>query len=156
MQHDKNETILSAFQRGDFETCTALCGRPYTLTGTIEHGLALGRTVGMPTANLHVDDGEALPPDGVYATITRLPKGKYMGLTNIGPKPSVDDSGRVTVETNLFDFSRDIYGERCSLEIRFRIRGIQKFAGLDEVRAQVGRDIAAAREKLMQIYAEEK
>ena len=151
----QNNNIQSAFTRGDFETYTALCGRPYTLTGTIEHGLALGRTVGMPTANLHVDDGEALPPNGVYATITRLSEGKYMGLTNIGPKPSVDDSGRITVETYLFDFAGDIYGERCALEIHFRIRGIQKFADLGAVRAQVERDIAAAREKLMHIYAEE-
>ena len=154
MQQDK--ALRQAFADGDFETYGAICGKPYTLTGTIEHGRALGRTVGMPTANLRVDAGEVLPPEGVYATISHLSDGRYMGLTNIGPKPSVDDSGRVTVETNLFDFSRDIYGERCSLEIRFRIRGIQKFAGLDEVRAQVGRDIAAAREKLMQIYAEEK
>ena len=111
--------------------------------------------MGMPTANLRVDAGETLPPSGVYATITQLPEGRFMGLTNIGLRPSVDDSGRVTVETYLIDFSRDIYGERCTLEIHFRIRGIQKFADLDEVRAQVRRDIAAAREKLMHIYTEE-
>ena len=155
MQYDKSKTIQQAFASADFETYTALRGRPYTLSGVIEHGRALGRTVGMPTANLRVDAGEPLPPDGVYATVTRLPEGKYMGLTNIGPKPSVDDSGRVTVETYLFDFAGDIYGERCDLEIHFRIRGIRKFADLDAVRAQVERDIAAAREKLMHIYTEE-
>ena len=151
----QDKALRQAFESADFEAYTALCGKPYTLSGTIEHGRALGRTVGMPTANLHVDAGEMLPPSGVYATITHLPEGKFMGLTNIGPRPSVDDSGRVTVETYLFDFSRDIYGERCTLEIHFRIRGIQKFPNLDAVQAQVRRDKAAAREKLMYIYAEE-
>ena len=124
----------------------------YMLTGTVVHGKALGRTVGMPTANLAVEAGTLLPPAGVYASIMTLPEGRFMGLTNIGTRPTVDLENRTTVETYLFDFDRDIYGERAELELCFFIRGIQKFGSLEEVWDQVRRDEAAARERLREIY----
>lgn len=124
----------------------------YVLTGTVAHGKALGRTVGMPTANLAVAPGTALPPAGVYAAIMTLPEGRFMGLTNIGTRPTVDPENRVTVETYLFDFDRNIYGEKARLELCFFIRGIQKFGSLEEVWDQVRRDEAAARQRLREIY----
>ena len=100
-------------------------GGRWVLTGTVAHGKALGRTVGMPTANLAADPGTALPPAGVYAAIMTLPQGRFMGLTNIGTRPTVDREDRTTIETYLFDFDRDIYGERARLELCFFIREIQ-------------------------------
>lgn len=128
----------------------------YVLTGAVVHGKALGRTVGMPTANLAVDARTPLPPAGVYASIMTLPEGRFMGLTNIGTRPTVDRDARVSVETYLFDFSQNIYGEEAELEICFFIRGIQKFNSLEEVWEQVRRDEAAARERLRKIYHDEK
>ena len=132
-----------------------LCGRDYELTGRIAHGKALGRTVGMPTANLEVDPRKKLPREGVYATITGLPEGRFMGLTNIGTRPTVDRESRVSIETYLFGFDRNIYGEEARLEVCFFIRGIRKFNSLEEVWEQVRRDEEVARQKLREIYENE-
>lgn len=131
-------------------------GGRWILTGTVAHGKALGRTVGMPTANLAADPRTALPPAGVYAAIMTLPQGRFMGLTNIGTRPTVDREDRTTIETYLFDFDRDIYGERAQLELCFFIRGIQKFKRLEEVWTQVRRDEVFARQRLGEIYQDEK
>ena len=138
------------------ETGAGETGGHWILTGTVAHGKSLGRTVGMPTANLAADPGTVLPPAGVYAAIMTLPQGRFMGLTNIGTRPTVDREDRTTIETYLFDFDRDIYGERARLELCFFIRGIQKFNGLEEVWAQVRRDEAFARQRLGEIYQDEK
>lgn len=122
------------------------------LTGIVVHGKALGRTVGMPTANLAVEAGTPLPPAGVYASIMTLPEGRFMGLTNIGTRPTVDRETRTTIETYLFDFDRNIYGEQAELELCFFIREIQKFGSLGEVWDQVRKDEAAAKERLLEIY----
>ena len=125
------------------------------LAGTVVHGRALGRTVGMPTANLAVALGTPLPPPGVYASIMTLPEGRFMGLTNIGTRPTVDRENRISIETYLLDFDRDIYGEEAKLELCFFIRGIQRFNSLEEVWTQVRRDEETAREKLQKIFEQE-
>ena len=79
-----------------------------------------------------------------------------MGLTNIGTRPTVDREDRTTIETYLFDFDLDIYGERAQLERCFFIRGIQKFNSLEEVWDQVRRDEVFARQRLGEIYQDEK
>lgn len=105
-------------------------------------GNQMGRTVGMPTANFDSSKIQAeLPEDGVYGSIVTLPDGteKY-GVTNIGTKPSVDDSGKHNVETHILDFDGDLYGQELSVRIVKRIRGIQKFNSLEEVKKQVDLD----------------
>ena len=146
------DLLNEIFDRCDFETYTALCDHPYVMLGKVEHGKALGRTVGMPTANLGVDARKRKPKDGVYATITVLPDDKFMGLTNIGKRPSVDNENRVTIETNIFDFARNVYGVPTCLEVHFHVRGVVKFNSLKEVQEQVQKDSAQAREKLATIY----
>ncbi|WP_062428501.1 riboflavin kinase [Treponema endosymbiont of Eucomonympha sp.] len=127
---------------------------PYTICGTVVHGQHLGRTVGMPTANLDADISALALPCGVYATLTRLGGALYPGVTNVGRRPSVDSSPIITVETHLLDFSRDIYGETLHTEVRGYIRPVHKFAGLAEVQAQVQKDIARAREFFVRFAAE--
>ncbi len=148
------DLLNEAFEQCDFEKYTALCGHPYVMLGKVEHGKALGRTVGMPTANLGVGPQKRKPKDGVYATITKLPDDKFMGLTNIGKRPSVDDEERVTIETNIFDFARNIYGVPTCLEVHFHIRGVVKFNSLKEVQEQVQRDTQNSRDKLATIFDE--
>ena len=81
------------------------------LRGRVIHGKGLGRTVGMPTANLDVSKSSEIPPEGVYASIAHVRSGSYYAVTNIGTRPSVDSSPRLTIETNIMDFDEDIYGE---------------------------------------------
>ena len=117
---------------------------PTTLKGKVVHGKGLGRTVGMPTANLHVEEGK-LPPVGVYAARVRV-KGKiYCSVTNVGLRPSVDQDQKLTVESFILDFNEDIYGEQIEVEFVKYLRGIHKFPDLEAVSKQVQKDIEEAR-----------
>lgn len=135
----------AAFERGDFDAFSRLCGRPYMMIGEVLHGKGLGRTVGMPTANLGLAPNKKKPPEGVYATLTRIDGEVFKGLTNIGRRPSVDNDTKISTETFLLDFSRDIYGKKIELYVCVFIRNVTKFAGLVEVQKQVQKDIVAAR-----------
>jgi riboflavin kinase/FMN adenylyltransferase len=118
---------------------------PCIITGEIVHGKHLGRTVGMPTANLKMDASTLTIPLGVYASHITVRGVTYIGLTNIGTRPTVDDDASVTVETHILDFDADIYGEIVSLEVRHFIRAIRKFDSLEAVKQQVQRDIVDAK-----------
>ena len=135
----------AAFERGDFDAFSRLCGQPYMMIGEVLHGKGLGRTVGMPTANLGLAPNKKKPPEGVYATLTRIDGEVFKGLTNIGRRPSVDNDTKISTETLLLDFSRDIYGKKIELYVCAFIRNVAKFAGLVEVQKQVQKDIVAAR-----------
>ena len=120
---------------------------PLILTGKIVHGKGLGRTVGMPTANLSIANTE-LPEAGVYATRIRIGEEIYDSVTNIGRRPSVDCDQHITVETYIFDFHENIYGETVALELLKFLRPIIKFQNLEEVYEQVKRDIEEAKKYL--------
>ncbi len=117
----------------------------YHLTGVVEHGAGKGQTVGMPTANLCITPDMVLPPPGVYATRVAWSGARYVAVTNVGTRPSVDASPKVTVETLLLDFSGDLYGEEITVDFLAFIRPVMQFASLAEVRQQVERDVEVAR-----------
>ena len=117
---------------------------PIRLSGTVVRGKALGRTVGMPTANLRITEG-AMPENGVYATRIQIGDRVYTSVTNIGRRPTVDDEAYITVETFIMDFDKEIYGEQAVLELHKFLRPIQKFASLQEVKRQVEKDVETAK-----------
>lgn len=123
-------------------------GLPILLKGEVVQGKGLGRTVGMPTANLKIYEG-TLPESGVYLTRIEVDEKVYNSLTNIGKRPSVDSGDEVTVETLILDFNRDIYGKYVALEILEFLRPVLKFASLLEVREQVEEDILEAKKILL-------
>ena len=123
-------------------------GLPIILKGNVVKGKGLGRTVGMPTANLKIYEG-TLPESGVYLTRIKVEGKVYNSLTNIGKRPSVDDGSDVSVETLILDFNRDIYGKDVVLEILEFLRPVLKFASLLEVREQVEEDILEAKKILL-------
>lgn len=145
--------IKQELLEGDLKIANHLLGRPYQIFGEVVHGKALGRTVGMPTANLQAPARKLMPQFGVYGTLSDIDGDAVMGLTNIGQRPSVDDHSYVTIETFLLDFSKDIYGKRIVLELRAYIRGVVKFPNLEAVKAQVDRDIEAIRNELQEAAA---
>ena len=117
---------------------------PVVLIGKVVRGKALGRTVGMPTANLCITDG-TIPEEGVYATRIRIGDGVYTSVTNIGRRPTVDDESYITVETFIIDFDEEIYGEQAVLEVHKLLRPIQKFDSLKGVQMQVQQDVEMAK-----------
>ena len=123
-------------------------GLPIVLKGNVVKGKGLGRTVGMPTANLNIYEG-TLPETGVYITRIEVEGKVYNSLTNIGKSPSVDGGSDASVETLILDFNRDIYGKDVVLEILEFLRPVLKFASLLEVREQVEEDILEAKKILL-------
>lgn len=137
--------IRMALAEGNVQIATKFLGRTYNLTGTIVKGRQLGRTIGFPTANLQVDDANKLvPANGVYAVEVLHGGQRYGGMTNIGFRPTVAGENQ-TIETYIFDFERDIYGEHLTLLFNEFIRPEQKFSGLPALVEQLKLDEARAR-----------
>jgi riboflavin kinase / FMN adenylyltransferase len=140
--------IRRALQDGYPERATSLLGRPWAIRGTVAHGDARGRTIGFPTANIAL--GRHLEPArGVYAVTVTLPDGtRRNGVANIGRRPTVNAGTESRLEVNLFDFASDLYGTELSVALHAFLRSERKFAGLDELRAQIAVDAAEARRVL--------
>jgi riboflavin kinase/FMN adenylyltransferase len=141
------ERIQAALLAGEIEVAEAMLGYPYTLRGEVVYGRQLGRTVGMPTVNLKTADEKLLPAHGVYGTITIVDGVRYLGVTSIGPRPTVDNLPTVTIETFLLHFNRELYGQHISLELKMYIRPITKFENLEAVRKKVDEDVMYVMEK---------
>ena len=122
----------------------ALLGHPYSIDGTVMRGDERGRTLGFPTANLCIEN-ELLPPHGVYATTTTIDGIVRTSITNIGVRPSVDSSGRTSVETHIFDIDRDLYGRMLRVAFVQRLRDERMFESLDALRTQIAADCVRAR-----------
>lgn len=140
--------IRAALNEGNIHTANLFLGRLYNLTGTIVKGQQLGRTIGFPTANMQVDDPVKLvPANGVYAVDVLHNGNTYGGMLNIGFRPTVAGTTQ-TIETYIFDFNREIYGEHLTLFFREFLRPEQKFEGLPALVAQLKRDEEQARSVL--------
>ncbi len=138
--------IRTLVEAGDMERAAAFLGHPHCLTQTVTHGRRIGRTIGVPTINFTLPPSVLVPEHGVYITRVTLPGGASCpGVTNVGVRPTVSDSGRVSVETFLLDFDGDLYGMTVRLEFCARLRGERRFDSLDELRGQILRDIDGAR-----------
>ncbi|HVN64091.1 MAG TPA: bifunctional riboflavin kinase/FAD synthetase [Candidatus Binataceae bacterium] len=131
---------------GDLRGAAKLLGRDHFLRGTVVHGRERGRTIGFPTANLE-SETECIPPDGVYASRVVVADGAHPAITNIGMRPTFAETVR-SIEAHIFDFNRDIYGERIKLELVERIRPEQKFDSADALKHQIELDLRKVREIL--------
>lgn len=131
---------------GEVAAAHDLLGSPYVICGEVIHGDARGRTIGYPTANVVMDASYVMPRLGVYATRVTLRDGRtYTAMTNVGRRPTFYATGDVSIESHLFDFSEDIYGQLIEIEwIKF-IRDERAFDGLDALVTQLKEDEASAR-----------
>src|SRR4029077_854183 len=126
------------------DEASALLGHPYFIDGTVVKGAAGGRTIGFPTANV-CETNELPPPNGVYATTAIIDGVVMPSITNIGTRPTVDSSGRITVETHVFDFDRDLYGSSMRVAFVQRLRDERAFDSLELLKAQIEADCVRAR-----------
>jgi riboflavin kinase/FMN adenylyltransferase len=136
--------VRNAIAEGRVGEAVPLLGHPFSLTGEIRPGAGRGRTILFPTLNM-VPEQELLPKLGVYATEAVVKGNVFQSVTNVGTRPTFDGQG-VTVESHLFGFDEQISGGAMEVRFHTRIRDERKFSGPEELRAQIGRDIAAARE----------
>lgn len=135
----------SAVANGDMPQAAGILGRPFSISGEVIHGRQLGRTIGIPTANLNITGRQLLPLAGVYAAEAILPDGsRHRAVVNVGDNPTVESDGKTRVEAHICNFDGDLYGETITLNFARRIRGEQRFGSLADLRAQIRRDIAEA------------
>lgn len=146
-----NEIVSSTLIRGlvlkgDMENVFKLLGRHYSITGEVLDGRRVGRRIGFPTANLQPEEYLIMPHNGVYITKTLYNGDFYSSLTNIGLNPTFGDMARISAETHILDFERDIY--KSSIEVFFmkKLRNEKKFKNGEELAEQIKRDIQAAKE----------
>ena len=155
---DENAEIVSssrireALANGQIGEANGLLGYRYAVVAEVLHGKKLGRSLGYPTANMALAPETALMP-GIYAVRFRREDGSiHNGVASFGRRPTVDEDGAaLLLETFLFDFSGDLYGETCTVSFVSRLRGEEKFDGLDELVVQMKIDEAEARAALAAI-----
>lgn len=138
--------VRKAVKKGDMELVSVLLGAPYHVGGEIVHGKKFGRTLGMPTVNLLPPKEKLLPPRGVYYSYVYLQGIQFPAITNIGTKPTVNDENRMGVETYLYDFNADVYGAYIDVYLLAYKRAEMRFAGVEQLKAQMQADIAAGRQ----------
>ena len=137
--------IRTLVEAGDMERAADFLGHRHCLSQTVQHGQRIGRTIGIPTVNLAVPEHVLAPAHGVYVTEVFLPDGRRCaGVTNVGTRPTVSDSDRVSVETYLLGFEGDLYGQELRVEFCRRLRGEQRFDTLEALRQEIQRNIQQA------------
>lgn len=128
--------VRELLAEGKMEQADVCMGHPYILTGTVVHGHQLGRTLGIPTANLAFPKGLATPKFGVYGCTTYIDGKTYLAVTNLGTRPTVE--GRhITVEPWILDYEGDLYGRTVTLEFHCFLRPERKFSSLEELKTTI-------------------
>lgn len=140
--------IKQEIQKGNMENAKLLLGQPFFMIGEVLHGKHLGSKIGFPTINFKVPADKLLPPNGVYATKVHYEGRELCGITNVGNRPTFDDGPERTVETNIFDFSGNLYGQTLRLDFYQFIRPERKFSSAEELAEEIRRNVAQVREVL--------
>jgi riboflavin kinase / FMN adenylyltransferase len=142
-QRISSTKIREYLNEGQVNLARGMLGRPYGVEGQIVRGFQRGRTIGFPTANLKPKN-RVVPKYGVYATATLIDDVWRRSITNVGVRPTFENEIEPSVETFIFDFDDDLYGDSLRLRFLHRIRDEKKFNGIDELKAQIKRDCDVA------------
>lgn len=136
--------IRSLIQQGEMETAAKFLGHPHILSGQVVAGRQVGRTIGVPTANILIPEGIVVPKLGVYACRCRIGEQMYSAVTNIGSRPTVGGH-QVRAESWVLDFEGDLYGKTITLEFVKYLRPERKFDSLEALKEQIHRDAEQVR-----------
>ena len=142
-QRISSSKIRELLKHGKVNLARRMLGRPYGVEGQIIHGDQRGRTIGFPTANLKPRN-RVVPQFGVYATATLIKDVWRRSITNVGVRPTFEGSKESSIESYVFDFDGDLYGDVLRVRFLHRIRDERKFNGIDELKTQIGKDTNTA------------
>lgn len=142
-QRISSSKIRQLLADGKVNLARRMLGRPYGVEGQIVHGFERGRTIGFPTANLKPTN-RVIPKYGVYATATLIDDVWRRSITNVGVRPTFDGDKEPSIETYVFDFDGDLYGDVLRVRFLHRIRDEKKFGGIDELKTQIEKDTRRA------------
>lgn len=137
--------VRQLLEMDDLAGAAHLLGRPFSVTGRVVHGKRLGRTLDVPTANIGLGRYRS-PVRGVYVAHVFGNGQRWQAVANVGARPTVDGGKKPLLEVHLLDFSGELYGAWLTVEFRHKLRDEKKFSSLDELKQQIQRDIAAARD----------
>ena len=143
--------IRQQLEEGDMATAVKFLGHPHILSGTVVHGKALGRKLGVPTANLLLPEGLAVPKFGVYACSCLINGKRYPAVTNLGTRPTVQGRG-ITVEAWILDYSGDLYDREITLEFHYFLRPEKKFPTLDALKEEIHLNAEETRTYLKRLF----
>ena len=142
--------IRNAILDGNLAKANEYLGERFELTGTVVHGQAIGKTIGFPTANIQVNsDLKLIPRNGVYAVEVTVKNSHYIGMLNIGNRPTVNDSADRTIEVHILDFSGEIYTEEITVKFIDKLRDEKQFIDLQELQNQIKEDEKFIRTKYL-------
>ncbi len=140
-EHFSSTQIRNALKIGDMALANTLLTYPYTFIGVVIGGYKRGRRIGFPTANIWFDSKEKIiPAVGVYAVRVYIKKNTYKGMMNVGFRPTFSAENELSMEVHIIDFDADIYDQKIKIECLFRLRDEKKFAGIDDLIAQLQKD----------------
>ncbi len=139
--------IRTEILKGNIELANKMLGHEYSVTGIVEHGRELGRTLCFPTINIQPPDDKILPPNGVYISECVISEKNRVGVTNLGIKPTVGGE-RIGIETNIFDYSGNLYGQEVTVRLLKFLREEKKFESIYELQEQIKKDIICAKKEM--------
>jgi len=142
-----SSAIRKLLAEGDIYKVEEMLGRRFSLEGRVVQGAKRGRTLGFPTANISMQPEQAMPKDGIYASIARRGRQKMNSVTNIGVRPTFDGLKRL-VETYIPDFDGDLYGKRLFIQLVARLRDEMRFSSAEELKKQMAKDVQDAKDIL--------
>lgn len=145
--------IRAALRNGDSERAGQMLGADFEIEGVISHGKGLGRRIGVPTINQQLAPGYTVPLYGVYLSRVTTPTGIFYGVTNIGVRPTVEQTDKVNCETYLFDFEGNLYGQDVSVALLRLLRPERRMESIEQLREQIGRDIDIAKKAARELQA---
>jgi len=134
--------IREALLNGQVKKASEFLEHPYTLKGRVVEGDQIGRSIGFPTANIKIEeDYKLIPKGGVYAVNVVYSNIFYKGMLNIGRRPTISSNNELTIEVNIFDFNKSIYGDELKLEIIQRVRNEIHFTDVNGLKVQLEQDL---------------
>jgi riboflavin kinase/FMN adenylyltransferase len=133
--------VRSLLEQGNVEQASKLLEQPYAITGRVEHGKEVGRSLGFPTANVSIPKRKALPAFGIYVANVKTKGGLFPAVVSLGRHPTLPE-GDITLEAHLLNCSQDLYGQKLRVKFLKRLRDEIKFAGVQPLKAQMERDVA--------------
>lgn len=151
-QHGKvvSSTLIRDMLETHFHIANELLGNPYFVYGEVIHGNHLGHTIGFPTMNQRIPEEKLIPSFGVYASRVCMDGEYYIGISNLGQKPTIEGEHRIGLETYLLDFDGDLYGRELKTELLYYIRPEERFNSIDDLIKQIQNDIDGMLKELSQ------
>lgn len=151
-QHGKvvSSTLIRDMLETHFHIANELLGSPYFVYGEVIHGNHLGRTIGFPTMNQRIPEKKLTPSFGVYASRVLMDGEYYVGISNLGRKPTIEGKHKIGLETYLLDFGGDLYGRKLKTELLYYIRPEERFNSIDELTKQIHNDIETMKQQMLQ------